>query len=403
MKYSAFISYRRIGGAEKAELLKAVLCKKGYRAKDIFMDTYTIHTGNYVQNIEQAIAQSRNFIVIITKGCFDNLDQDGIWVHELKLAKDLGLNIIPIYFDGIRKLQPSDLPAPISDLPLDNAVIYSHDYADASYERICSFMAGYKPINWLKALRNNIISIVSVVLAIVVVLVMGRNKAESVNNNTTTPVVTNSHVEEKEVTTPIVNETPTSAEDKNATVQESHQTVEFNIILSTFLSQENDILEWATFAKMPGFKMVSDYVEMLSDDDSDHYLGSFELTYELYLTINGKNLYEDAFGRAGSCIVSLHGPRPCCTSVSIDIGYGYGGNLQNIEEYIKLMYPSCRVLEQKKGRTMELCMYEVRENLFICILDDYSGNAIGGKDIFISKDKSEIERIYWYLGKQLKD
>ena len=63
MKYSAFISYRRVGGAEKAELLKAVLCKKGYRAKDIFMDTYTIHTGNYVQNIEQAIAQSKNFIV----------------------------------------------------------------------------------------------------------------------------------------------------------------------------------------------------------------------------------------------------------------------------------------------------------------------------------------------------
>ena len=142
MKYSAFISYRRIGGAEKAELLKAVLCKKGYRAKDIFMDTYTIQTGNYVQSIEQAIAQSKNFIVIITKGCFDNLEEDGIWVHELKLAKDLGLNIIPVYFDGIRKLDRSDLPAPISDLPLDNAVIYSHDYANASYERICSFMVG---------------------------------------------------------------------------------------------------------------------------------------------------------------------------------------------------------------------------------------------------------------------
>lgn len=366
MKYSAFISYRRIGGAEKAELLKAVLCKKGYRAKDIFMDTYTIHTGNYVQNIEQAIAQSKNFIVIITKGCFNNLEEDGIWVHELKLAKDLGLNIIPVYFDGIRKLDRSDLPAPISDLPLDNAVIYSHDYADASYERICSFMVGPKPINWLKIIRNNIISFITFIVAIVIILITNKPK-------------------EVERTDDSINLTEIVM-DSN---EDQLPGVELSVIFSAFINKTG-FRDWGTFAKLPGFKMVSDHLV-----DEKEFPSPFRLSYEIYLTLNGKNVYENTFGERVSCSFHLYGPRAGFDAACIDIGYGYGGDLQNIDEYIRMLFPDYQYepfigSEMTGHKTIE---YILRDNLFLGIIDDHSGNAIGSIMLYISNDKADIDYV----------
>ena len=365
MKYSAFISYRRIGGAEKAELLKAVLCKKGYRAKDIFMDTYTIQTGNYVQSIEQAIAQSRNFIVIITKGCFDNLEEDGIWVHELKMAKDLGLNIIPVYFDGIRKLDRSDLPAPISDLPLDNAVIYSHDYADASYERICSFMVGRKPIIWLKIIRKNFISVITIIFAIVIILIINKPNGEERTDNTFTP--TEIRIDNNE---------------------DQLQGVELSVILSAFLNKTG-FRDWGTFAKIPGFKMVSDHLE-----EEKEFPSPFRLSYEIYLTINGKNVYENTFGEIEPCNLYLYGARAGFEAACIDIGYGYGGNLQNIYEYISMLFPDYQdaySIGSSVVSSYQTIEYILRDNLYLGVVDDHSGNAIGSIMLYISNDKSVID------------
>lgn len=373
MKYSAFISYRRIGGAEKAELLKAVLCKKGYRAKDIFMDTYTIHTGNYVQNIEQAIAQSKNFIVIITKGCFDNLDIDGIWVHELKLAKDLGLNIIPVYFDGIRKLNRSDLPVPISDLPLDNAVIYSHDYADASYERIYNFMVGPKPINWLKFIRNNAISIFSIIVAIVLILIT--NKPKEVEHSDDSIKLTEIVMDNNEDQLP---------------------GVELSVIFSAFINKTG-FRDWGTFAKLPGFKMISDHLV-----DEKEFPSPFRLSYEIYLTLNGKNVYENTFGERESCNLHLYGPRSGFDAACIDIGYGYGGNLQNIDNYIRMLFPDYREDHSIGSREMssyQTIEYVLRDNLYMAVIDDHSGNAIGSIMLYISNDKADID----YIIKKFED
>lgn len=138
MKYDVFISYRREGGAEKAELVKSVLVKRGYRDERVFMDTRSLGTGNYSASLESAMEESLNVVVIVTRGCFEGLSAQGNWVREIRTAMDRGKNIVPVYFDGISEVNPNDVPEPIREFPLANAVLYVHQYAEASYDLMCS-------------------------------------------------------------------------------------------------------------------------------------------------------------------------------------------------------------------------------------------------------------------------
>lgn len=161
MKYDVFISYRRKSGAIKAELLKAVLRQRGYNEDRIFFDTYSLGTGNYVSELEQAIKDSKNIIVLITKDCFDGLNDSSNWVFELSTATRLGKNIVPMYFDDITEISRDILPDKIKDLPLANAVIYSPHYTRASYDKLCSFLK-----KDTENIRKNIIKITAIVLGV---------------------------------------------------------------------------------------------------------------------------------------------------------------------------------------------------------------------------------------------
>lgn len=136
--YDVFISYRRQGGAEKAELTKGELMKRGFRESRMFMDTRSIVSGNYIQSILDALDESANMVVIVTKGCFDNLPADSTWVKEIEHALQRGINIVPVYFDGITTVKAGELPESIQRLSFENAVMYVHEYADASFDRLAS-------------------------------------------------------------------------------------------------------------------------------------------------------------------------------------------------------------------------------------------------------------------------
>ena len=136
--YDVFISYRRIGGAEKAELVKSELIKRGFHESRIFLDTRSISSGNYLKAILQAVANSKNVVVVITKDCFNDLPSDSTWVHEIEYAIEMHKSIVPIYFDGITGIIVDDLPASIRSISFENAVLYVHPYADASFDRLAS-------------------------------------------------------------------------------------------------------------------------------------------------------------------------------------------------------------------------------------------------------------------------
>lgn len=159
MKYDVFISYRRKGGSYMAEQLKMVLRQRHYSEKRIFMDTYSLRAGNYVIDLEQAIKDSMNVVVVVTKGCFEGLTGKSNWVKEITTALKLGKNVVPIYYDGITEVNPEDLPECLKEFPQTNAVIYSPHYMKASYDRLCSLLK----IDYVH-IRNVVLSVFGIVV-----------------------------------------------------------------------------------------------------------------------------------------------------------------------------------------------------------------------------------------------
>lgn len=123
-----------------AELIRSELIRRGFRRGRIFMDTYSLGEGHIAENLEQAVRNSDNIIVVITKGCFDSIKEDGNWIREISLAMSLHKRIIPVYFDGIQQINSEELPTSIKDFPKENAVLYVHQYAKASFDYMCSFL-----------------------------------------------------------------------------------------------------------------------------------------------------------------------------------------------------------------------------------------------------------------------
>lgn len=140
IKYDVFISYRRNGGSERAELLKLILEKYGYDHNRIFMDTHSIESCNFEQKIKEAIFLSKDFILIITKGCFDCIKKKDYWIFEIAEALSLGKRIIPIFFDGIESIDSNSLPTDLTALSKINGIIYHPQYADAFYLKLLSFL-----------------------------------------------------------------------------------------------------------------------------------------------------------------------------------------------------------------------------------------------------------------------
>ena len=139
-KYDVFISYRRDGGSERAELIKLMLEKNGIDESRIFMDTHSIYSCNFKQRLKEAIFQAKNFILIITKGCFESIKENDYWVFEIEEALSLGKKIVPVFFDGINSIAPNLLPDSIKQLHEINGVFYHHQYADAFFFKLMAFI-----------------------------------------------------------------------------------------------------------------------------------------------------------------------------------------------------------------------------------------------------------------------
>lgn len=154
MKYDVFLSYRRKGGSERAELLKAILVKHGYDEKRIFMDTHSLRGGDFRAKLTAAIENSNNVVVLITKGCFDGVKEDDTWIYEIAKSLELNKNIVPVFFDEIQAVDGVNLPKALKDLPSQNAVSYNHEYADAFYEKFLSFLVKEKPSSKRKVLKR---------------------------------------------------------------------------------------------------------------------------------------------------------------------------------------------------------------------------------------------------------
>ena len=65
MKYDVFISYRRGNGFFLAQIIKEYLAKRKINS---FLDIEELHSGKFDKEILDAIKDTPNFILILTKG-----------------------------------------------------------------------------------------------------------------------------------------------------------------------------------------------------------------------------------------------------------------------------------------------------------------------------------------------
>lgn len=140
-KYDAFISYRRQGGDKYASLLKFALADLGISRERIFLDVHNLRNAeDFEENIKAAVRQSANVIVVVSKGCFDERRVHDLMADEISTALAEGINIVPVFFDDISSFQGMYLPDRIKAISHANGIRYVHEYSEAVYKRILSYL-----------------------------------------------------------------------------------------------------------------------------------------------------------------------------------------------------------------------------------------------------------------------
>ena len=142
----AFISYRREGGYLMAQLLRSSLKEIGVHC---YLDLEEDRSGQFDERLLDAIKDSANFILILTKGALDRCVNEDDWVRkEIIEAVTLDKNIIPVmYPDFVWPKELNDrFPREVSFLEKKQGVILRQEYLQATIGKIADYMVDVKRI-----------------------------------------------------------------------------------------------------------------------------------------------------------------------------------------------------------------------------------------------------------------
>ncbi|XP_028857682.1 NAD(+) hydrolase SARM1 [Denticeps clupeoides] len=135
-----FISYRRTTGSQLASLLKVHLQVRGY---SVFIDVEKLEAGKFEDKLIQSVQRARNFILVLSAEALDKCMGDvGMkdWVHkEIVTALSGKKNIVPVT-DNFMWPDPKSLPEDMSPILNFNGIKWSHEYQEATIEKILRFL-----------------------------------------------------------------------------------------------------------------------------------------------------------------------------------------------------------------------------------------------------------------------
>lgn len=137
-----FISYRRTTGSQLASLLKVHLQLRGY---SVFIDVEKLEAGRFEEKLIQSVQRARNFILVLSANALDKCMGDSSmkdWVHkEIVTALNGKKNIVPVT-DNFVWPDPKTLPDDMSTILKFNGIKWSHEYQEATIEKIVRFLKG---------------------------------------------------------------------------------------------------------------------------------------------------------------------------------------------------------------------------------------------------------------------
>lgn len=139
-----FISYRRTTGSQLASLLKVHLQVRGF---SVFIDVEKLEAGKFEDKLIQSVQRARNFILVLSANALDKCVGDTAmkdWVHkEIVTALTGKKNIIPVT-DNFLWPEPTSLPEDMRSILNYNGIKWSHEYQEASIEKILRFLKGHQ-------------------------------------------------------------------------------------------------------------------------------------------------------------------------------------------------------------------------------------------------------------------
>ena len=167
-KYDVFISYRRSDSTDRAHLVKEILKSRGYDENRIFLDTHSLHEGEFPENIRKALTNSKAFILLISKNSVSErkvekgteVDTD-YYYEEIRQALTLKLKFIPILFDNV-KIECLNFPEDIKNkkIFLKNSIEYNPDTFD---NKLFAFLEEKKTLRDLFVVPTVILTIYAII------------------------------------------------------------------------------------------------------------------------------------------------------------------------------------------------------------------------------------------------
>ena len=117
--YDIFISYRREGGLDFARSIAYYLRIEGFQC---FFDQRELKSGQFNQQIFEAIDNSKYFISVLTQGALDRCANTDDWVRkEIEHAIQKTVPIVPVAVRGEKLVFPETLPNSLSILTTTQA------------------------------------------------------------------------------------------------------------------------------------------------------------------------------------------------------------------------------------------------------------------------------------------
>lgn len=136
-KYNIFISYRRDGGFETANLIYDRLTNCGY---SVFLDVENLRSGKFNEHLYCQIDNCKDFLVVLGPNSLERCFEKDDWVRlEVAHAIKMNKNIIPVLLRNF-KFPDTPLPDDIKELKNYQGVEASPEYFNASMKRIMDLL-----------------------------------------------------------------------------------------------------------------------------------------------------------------------------------------------------------------------------------------------------------------------
>ena len=142
-RFDIFISYRRNGGEDLAQLLYFHLTNKGYR---VFLDIESLRAGKFNEALYAKIEECTDFLLILPPKALDRCVNEGDWVRlEIAHAIKHNKNIIPVIMPDFEIPKKETLPEDIRDV-IDYHGVETHRryYLDMIRELEVKFLRSQK-------------------------------------------------------------------------------------------------------------------------------------------------------------------------------------------------------------------------------------------------------------------